>query len=156
MTLLSSNTGIDALKDHDFKLLYSRRKPLHPPVRSPVVPPPERSRSLFSRASSSTAADEDDGSRLVATLVAVDPQGIIRAKIEPEHDGRDVGEAFRAFKRDVEVKLEVLLRDVPDGLGLGQAATAGRASGSPVEAVTASVGREGPPPAYGDCKVQQP
>jgi len=54
---------------------------------------------------------------VLATLVAIDETGVIRVKIASETDGRDVAEAFRAFKKDVEIKLERLLREVPSGSG---------------------------------------
>ncbi|KAK3640132.1 hypothetical protein LTR56_005544 [Elasticomyces elasticus] len=56
------------------------------------------------------ARREDD--RLVARIVA-ELDGIIRAKIEPDADGKDQAEAFNALRRDVETKLEKILRAVP-------------------------------------------
>lgn len=65
-------------------------------------------------------SEPDDGTRVLATLVAIDETGVIRVKIASETDGRDVAEAFRAFKKDVEIKLEKLLREVPSGsVGVG-------------------------------------
>lgn len=80
-------------------------------------------------------------------------------------------EAFRAFKKDVEMRLERLLRDVPDGGGEGgrRAGASGGARGgngrkagqrggkSEREMVQATVRKaEGElvdaPPAYGDVK----
>jgi hypothetical protein len=98
---------------------------------------------------------------LLATLVAIDEKGVITVKVEPEADGRNVAEAFRAFKRDVEVKLERLLRDVPSAMAGGGPTTGGKRS---VErererprAATAAVERSSvvnleAPPAYGDVK----
>jgi hypothetical protein len=60
-------------------------------------------------------SEPDDGTRVLATLVAIDEAGVIRVKIASERDGRDVAEAFRAFKKDVEIKLEKLLSEVPSG-----------------------------------------
>jgi hypothetical protein len=62
-------------------------------------------RLLFSRR-------EDD--RVVARLVA-QLNGVIRAKIEPEEDGKDQTEAFLALRKDVEMKLERILQAVPSG-----------------------------------------
>ena len=65
-------------------------------------------------------SEPDDGTRVLATLVAIDEAGVIRVKIASERGGRDVAEAFRAFKKDVEIKLEKLLSEVPSGpVGLG-------------------------------------
>ena len=67
-------------------------------------------------------SEPDDGTRVLATLVAIDETGVIRVKIASETDGRDVEEAFRAFKKDVEIKLERLLSEVPSGsvsVGIG-------------------------------------
>ena len=92
-------------------------------------------------------------------------------KIASETDGRDVAEAFRAFKRDVEGKLEGLLRGVPSGAvgiagvveGQGQGKD-GNGSNGPngerevqMQRVPVVVSRtEGEvvdaPPAYGDVK----
>ncbi|KAM0719942.1 hypothetical protein Q7P37_004077 [Cladosporium fusiforme] len=87
-------------------------------------------------------------------------KGAIRVKIEPKKDGKDVPEAFRAFKKDVELRLERLLRDVPDGGGEGssnQAAGNGRAKVQGErgrEMVQPTVRKEfvDAPPAYGDVK----
>ena len=100
-------------------------------------------------------AEVDDGTRVLATLVAIDETGVIRVKIASETDGRDVAEAFRAFKKDVEIKLEKLLSDVPSG----PATTQGRESERVMQSVRAApvvnrAERELPdaPPAYGDVK----
>ena len=100
---------------------------------------------------------------MLATLVAIDEKGVITVKVEPEADGRNVAEAFRAFKRDVEVKLERLLRDVPSAMAGGGPTTGGKRSverererpraTTAVAAVerTSVVNLEAPP-AYGDVK----
>ena len=54
----------------------------------------------------------DNEERVVARLVAV-KDGIIKAKLEPTADGSDQGEAMRAFRRDVEVKLDQILSSIP-------------------------------------------
>jgi len=91
-------------------------------------------------------------------------------KIASETDGRDVAEAFRAFKRDVEGKLEGLLRGVPSGAvgiagvveGQGQGKDGNGSNGPNGErevqmqrvAVASRMEREvvDAPPAYGDVK----
>jgi hypothetical protein len=86
-------------------------------------------------------------------------------KVEPEADGRNVAEAFRAFKRDVEVKLERLLRDVPSAMAGGGPTTGGKRSverererpRAVTAAAAAAVERSSvvnleAPPAYGDVK----
>lgn len=60
----------------------------------------------------SRRGENDD--RIIARLVAI-KDGIIKAKIEPQGDGKDQPEAFRAFRRGVEVQLERILRSVPGG-----------------------------------------
>lgn len=99
---------------------------------------------------------------MLATLVAIDETGVIRVKIEPEADGKTVAEAFRLFKRDVELKLEKLLRNVPNGTGeahinlsKGDGRASERARSAPVSALAPErLAREVPdaPPAYGDVK----
>lgn len=102
-------------------------------------------------------SEPDDGTRMLATLVAIDEAGVIRVKIASERDGRDVAEAFRAFKKDVEIKLEKLLSEVPNG-PVGEQ---GRASESEreMQRVRAVPGVHGieqqlvdAPPAYGNVK----
>lgn len=92
---------------------------------------------------------------MLATLVAIDEAGVIRVKIASETDGRDVSEAFRAFKKDAEIKLERLLSEVPSGSvgGSGQGREGDR------ERVRAVPGVDrieqqlvDAPPAYGDVK----
>lgn len=56
----------------------------------------------------------------MARVVAL-KDGVIKAKVEPEADGNDQAEAMRAFRRDVEVKLERLLQSIPsDSSSAGQ------------------------------------
>ena len=97
--------------------------------------------------------------------MAIDEKGVITVKIEPEADGRTVAEAFQAFKRDVEIQLERLLRDVPNAAG-GKVEEGERMGGRerprgavvPVTttngAAAAAVdkGLVDAPPAYGDVK----
>ena len=108
-------------------------------------------------------SEPDDGTRVLATLVAIDETGVIRVKIASETDGRDVAEAFRAFKKDVEIKLEKLLRDVPSGpvgaIGGGQVRDGEREREMQRVRVApgVNVNRVEPdlvdaPPAYGDVK----
>lgn len=40
-------------------------------------------------------------------------EGIIKTKIEPAADGRDQAEAFNALRRDIEMRLDRILCDVP-------------------------------------------
>jgi hypothetical protein len=100
---------------------------------------------------------------LLATLVAIDEKGVITTKIEPEGDGRNVAEAFRSFKRDVEIQLARLLRGVPmvvvDGGGLPMPTTTNVVGGGGgerrVERERPRAVERGPldaPPAYGDVK----
>jgi hypothetical protein len=106
-------------------------------------------------------SEPDDGTRVLATLVAIDETGVIRVKIASETDGRDVAEAFRAFKKDVEIKLEKLLREVPSGsVGVGVGGQ-GRETEREREMQTVRVAPGvdrieqqlvDAPPAYGDVK----
>ena len=106
-------------------------------------------------------SEPDDGTRVLATLVAIDEAGVIRVKIASETDGRDVAEAFRAFKKDVEIKLEKLLREVPSGsVGVGVGGQ-GRETEREREMQTVRVAPGvdrieqqlvDAPPAYGDVK----
>lgn len=99
---------------------------------------------------------------MLATLVAIDEKGVITTKIEPEGDGRNVAEAFRSFKRDVEIQLERLLRGVPmavvGGGGLPKTTTTNvvGGGGERPRAAVAAAARTGlvmdAPPAYGDVK----
>ena len=57
---------------------------------------------------------ESNQDRIVARIVAV-KDGKIAAKIEPETDGTDQREAFVALKKDIEVKLDRILQNVPSG-----------------------------------------
>lgn len=106
--------------------------------------------------------------------MAIDPQGVIRAKIEPDADGKNIAEAFRAFKRDVEWRLGELLKDVPSGVGGPVEAGVGKPTGVGRERMSGEgrvgdvgrvpdggrAGRSGDaggdgdaPPAYGDVKT---
>lgn len=108
-------------------------------------------------------SEPDDGTRVLATLVAIDETGVIRVKIASETDGRDVAEAFRAFKKDVEIKLEKLLREVPSGSGgvggVGQGRELEREREREIQRVRVAPGVDrieqqlvDAPPAYGDVK----
>lgn len=50
--------------------------------------------------------------RIVARLVA-EKEGVIKTKIEPKADGRDQAEAFNALRRDIEIRLDKILSEVP-------------------------------------------
>lgn len=76
-----------------------------------------------------------------------------------EAEGRDVGEAFRAFKKDVEIKLGRLLSEVPDGtLSVNRE---GRQETRAAQRVPVGAradqrgGGDAPPPAYGDVDVKK-
>ena len=106
----------------------------------------------------SSPSEPDDGTRLLATLVAIDETGVIRVKIASEADGRDVAEAFRAFKKDVEIKLGKLLSDVPNGPGGAQSQGGERvAQRVRVAPAVSRPERElvDAPPAYGDVSVKK-
>jgi len=162
ISVLTSNGSLN-LENHDIKLFFPRRQlspaeqtqPLQHPTPSPSSPnkPPTPSpwRSLVTP--SHAKEPDDDGTRLLATLVAIDEKGVITVKIEPEGDGRNVAEAFRAFKKDVEVKLERLLRDVPMAAsgGLTTTTTGGVRGQRSVKRERAGVAVDAPP-AYGDVK----
>ncbi|KXT07111.1 hypothetical protein AC578_2338 [Pseudocercospora eumusae] len=80
--------------------------------------------------------------RMVATLVAM-KMGVIEAKIEPALDGKDQADAFRSFKKHVELRLNELLETIPD------AATA-PAAGPSVMSAAAKAAVPDLPPAYED------
>lgn len=85
---------------------------------------------------------------------------MIRVKVaSDEAEGRDVGEAFRAFKKDVEIKLGRLLSEVPDGALNGNAGTRQETRAAhrvPAGVRTAERGvGDVPPPAYGDVDVKK-
>lgn len=111
----------------------------------------------------SSPSEPDDGTRVLATLVAIDEAGVIRVKIASETDGRDVAEAFRAFKKDVEIKLEELLRGVPSGpVGVGVGGQGREGEGEMQRGSVVAPGRNvnrteqelvDAPPAYGDVKI---
>lgn len=156
MAVVTQNGAIE-LSTHEFKLLYSRRQHTPPPAPSPK----SSSRGAKWLGMGADKTEPDDGSRLVCTLVAIGPLGEITAKIEPAAEGKDHGEAFRAFKKDVEMRLEVLLRSVPGGEQPPEGASASTDPVDPErmrlmrEAMAAAVGLEVPadePPAYGDVK----
>lgn len=159
ISLLTSNGSIN-VENHDIKLLFSRRQYEVPTPTSPSGPRPSASKPGWRALVPNSTPEPDDGTRLLATLVAIDDTGVIRVKIEPEADGKTVAEAFRLFKRDVELKLERLLRNVPNGAGevhinlsKGDGRASERARSAPVPAPE-RLTREIPeaPPAYGDVK----
>lgn len=83
--------------------------------------------------------------RMVATLVAM-KMGVIEAKIESRLDGKDQADAFRSFKKHVELRLNELLETIPD-------AAAGPVAGPSVVPVVSPVTRAvvpDLPPAYED------
>lgn len=106
-------------------------------------------------------SEPDDGTRLTASLVAIDETGVIRVKVASEEaEGRDVGEAFRAFKKDVEIKLGRLLSEVPDGtlsgsVGARQETRAAQRVSVGARTVEQRGVGDAPPPAYGDVDVKK-
>ncbi|KAF2102787.1 hypothetical protein NA57DRAFT_71772 [Rhizodiscina lignyota] len=56
---------------------------------------------------------EDRDDHLIARIVAI-KDGVIDAKIEPLMDGEDQVQAFKALRKDVEIKLDRLLQQIPD------------------------------------------
>lgn len=77
-----------------------------------------------------------ENDRVVARIVAR-KEGVIEAKVEPDADGKDQPEAFRALRKHVEVKLEHILQNVPGEGSATQGVADSR--GMPADA----------PPAYG-------
>ena len=53
--------------------------------------------------------------RIAASLVAI-KDGVIRAKIDPGLDGKTQAEAFMAFRKDVEMRLDRILKSVPSSI----------------------------------------
>lgn len=88
----------------------------------------------------------ENNERVVARLVAI-KDGIIKAKIEPQADGENQAEAFRAFRKDVEVQLEQILQSVPGGSSSTAPGSSDVTSPVPVDA----------PPAYsgGDVGISE-
>lgn len=91
------------------------------------------------------ARREDNDDRIIARIVAV-KDGVIEAKIEPVLDGEDQTEAFKALKKDVEVKLDQILREVPDRQST-TVAVAGSSRRGPTSPLVDA------PPAYGSRDV---
>lgn len=60
-----------------------------------------------------------DNDRLVARIVA-EKEGIVKAQIEPEGDGKDQAQAFLALRRHVEIQLDSILSDVPGAANIQQ------------------------------------
>lgn len=160
ISLLTSNGSLN-LDAHDIKLFFSRRKYEGIPI--PSTPPASANKPGWRQLMPGSPSEPDDGTRVLATLVAIDETGVIRVKIASETDGRDVAEAFRAFKKDVEFKLEKLLREVPSGSGGvgvgvdGQRRETERAREMQRVKVAPGVDRVeqqlvDAPPAYGDVK----
>ena len=158
ISLLTSNGSLN-LDGHDIKLFFSRRKYEGIPI--PSTPPASATKPAWRQLMPGSPSEPDDGTRVLATLVAIDETGVIRVKIASETDGRDVAEAFRAFKKDVEIKLEKLLREVPSGsVGVGVGGQ-GRETEREREMQTVRVAPGvdrieqqlvDAPPAYGDVK----
>ena len=122
-------------------------------------------RLLFSRR-------END--RLVARIVA-EKEGVAKAQIEPENDGKDQLEAFLALRRHIEIQLDHILRDVPGAAsnqpysdqedrkhiaGPSRSTSAAATGASPISPIASprlpsrpvTLDRDGPmeaPPAYG-------
>jgi len=157
---IATQNNVITFLAHDFKLIYSRRRPAYPPPpSSPGASNNTSSRTPKWLGIGKDKSDLDDGSRLVCTLVVLDPLGKMTAKIEPEADGSDISEAFRAFKRDVEVRMEVLLQTLPGPSGTMRPSTEmlpgeGAARPVPVARVAppARTRLVDEPPAYGDVK----
>ena len=84
----------------------------------------------------------ENNERVVARLVAI-KDGIIKAKIEPQADGENQAEAFKAFRKDVEVQLEQILQSVPSGSSSTATGSSGVTSLVPADA----------PPAYSNSGV---
>ena len=61
---------------------------------------------------------ENNEDRIIARIVAI-KEGVIRAKIEPTTDGANQTEAFKAFRRDIEVQLDRILQTIPSGSSPG-------------------------------------
>jgi hypothetical protein len=155
ISLATSNGSIN-LENHDIKLFFSRRKHEAP---TPTTPPTHSAKPAWRALMPGSLSEPDDGTRLLATLVAIDETGVIRVKIASEEDGRDVAEAFRAFKKDVEIKLENLLSEVPNGPVGVHGQVDGRASIQRAR-VTPAVNRPerelvDAPPAYGDVNAKK-
>jgi hypothetical protein len=70
-----------------------------------------------------------ENDRVVARIVA-EKEGIIAAKVEPETDGETQLQAFRALRKDVEIKLDRILEEVPSS-GEAVAVLEGGAAGEP-------------------------
>ena len=158
ISLLTSNGSLN-LDGHDIKLFFSRRQYEGIPI--PSTPPTSATKPGWRQLMPGSPSEPDDGTRVLATLVAIDETGVIRVKIASETDGRDVAEAFRAFKKDVEIKLEKLLREVPSGSGgvggVGQGREVEREKEIQRVRVAPGVDRieqqlVDAPPAYGDVK----
>lgn len=60
-----------------------------------------------------------ENDRLVARIVA-EKEGIVKAQIEPEGDGKDQAQAFLALRRHVEIQLDRILSDVPGAANIQQ------------------------------------
>jgi hypothetical protein len=155
ISLATSNGSVN-LEDHDVKLFFSRRKYEAP---TPTTPPTSSTKPAWRALMPGSPSEPDDGTRLLATLVAIDESGVIRVKIASEEDGRDVAEAFRAFKKDVEIKLEKLLSEVPSGpVDIhGQADGRSSTQRTRVAPVVTRPERElvDAPPAYGDVSAKK-
>jgi hypothetical protein len=151
VSLATSNGSIN-LDNHDIKLFFSRRI-YEVPI--PMTPPTSSTKPGWRTLMPGSPSEPDDGTRVLATLVAIDETGVIRVKIASETDGRDVAEAFRAFKKDVEIKLEKLLSDVPNGPVTLQSRDGERVMQSVSVAHIGNRTERGiadAPPAYGDVK----
>jgi hypothetical protein len=153
---LATSKGSINLENHDIKLFFSRRK-YEAPI--PTPPPTSSTKPAWRALMPGSPSEPDDGTRLLATLVAIDESGVIRVKIASEEDGRDVAEAFRAFKKDVEIKLEKLLSEVPNGPVGVHGQTDRRSSTQRTRAAPAVSRPErelvDAPPAYGDVNAKK-
>lgn len=60
-----------------------------------------------------------ESDRLVARIVA-EKEGIVKAQVEPESDGKNQAEAFLALRKHIEIQLDHILRDVPGAASIQQ------------------------------------
>lgn len=86
-----------------------------------------------------------ENDRVVARIVA-EKNGVIKAKVEPEADGKDQMEAFEALRKHVEVRLEHLLASLPSEVPVAEGVAGPSRCNAP-----ASLGGSpsDAPPAYG-------
>ena len=82
----------------------------------------------------------------LSTLVAIDIiTGRIDAKIEPTEGGKNQFEAFKAFRKHVELRLGEVLESIPDAAGPSAVAASSVASSSRRTSITLTPPPEQPP-----------